>query len=88
MDLSTRIGLLASMGVIVAAILTRGDFGLFVNTPSWLIVIGGTMGGVLMKLPLGGFSGALKVVMKAFLHKSESAEQIIEEALVGAGCCA
>jgi chemotaxis protein MotA len=83
MDLSTRIGLLAAMGVIVAAILTRGDFGLFVNTPSLLIVIGGTTGGVLMKLPLGGFFGALKVVMKAFLHKSESAEQRSRAGLTG-----
>ena len=82
MDLATLIGLVAACGVIVAAILTGGDFGLFVNTPSLLIVIGGTIGAVLMKVPLSSFFGAFKVALKAFLHKSESPEEIIEEALV------
>ena len=81
MDLATLIGLVAAFGVITAAILTGGDFGLFVNTPSILIVVGGTVGAVLVKFPLGNFFGAFKVAMKAFLHKSEKPEQIIEEAM-------
>ncbi|MCP5151529.1 MAG: flagellar motor protein PomA [Ectothiorhodospiraceae bacterium] len=81
MDLATLIGLLAALGVIVGAIATGGDFMLFINVPSLLIVIGGTIGSVLMKFPLGTFFGAFKVAMKAFLHKSESPEKIIEEGL-------
>ena len=38
MDLATLIGLLAALGVIVGAIATGGDFMLFINVPSLLIV--------------------------------------------------
>ena len=82
MDFATLLGLVAAVGVIVAAIATGGDFGMFINPPSLMIVVGGTIGAVLMKVQLSNFFGAFKVALKAFLHKSESASDIIEEAMV------
>jgi chemotaxis protein MotA len=81
MDLATLIGLLAAIGVIVGAIMAGGDFGLFVNLPSMLIVVGGTLGASLMMFPLGNFLGAFSVATKAFLHRAEKPDVLIEEAI-------
>ncbi len=81
MDLATLIGLLGAFGVITGAIVTGGNVGLFLNLPSVLIVIGGTMMATLMMFPLGNFLGAFKVAMKAFLHKSDDPNALIEEAV-------
>jgi chemotaxis protein MotA len=81
MDLATLVGLLAALGVIVTAIATGGDFALFINPPSLLIVIGGTIGATLMKFPLANFLGAFKVALKAFTNKSEMPSALIDEAM-------
>ena len=80
MDIATLIGLIGAFGVIIASILVGGDFGTFVNVPSILVVMGGTVMAVLMKFPLGVFLGSFKVAMKAFLHKAEAATDLIDEA--------
>ena len=81
MDLATLVGLLAAFGVIIAAIASGGDFAQFINGPSLLIVIGGTIGASLVKFPLKNFLGAFKVAMKAFMYKGDSAPVLIEEAM-------
>ncbi|QKQ27274.1 hypothetical protein [Candidatus Reidiella endopervernicosa] len=73
MDLATLIGLLGAFGIITAAIILGGSALLFINIPSLLIVGGGSLLVVLMKFPLGHFLAAFKIALKAFLHKSESA---------------
>lgn len=79
MDLATLLGLLGAVGIILMAILTGGDFGLFVNIPSLLIVVGGTVGAVMMKFSLGQFFGAFKVAMRAFIHKLDKPEDLIAQ---------
>jgi chemotaxis protein MotA len=81
MDLATLLGLLPALGVIVGAIFVGGDVMLFVNIPAMLIVVGGTFGAVLMMFPVGNFLGALGVALKAFLHKAEKPDTLIEEAV-------
>lgn len=81
MDFATLLGLLAAFGVIMGAIATGGSVSLFVNPPSLLIVVGGTIGATLVKFPLTNFFGAFKVALKAFLHKGEKPSDIIDEAL-------
>jgi len=78
-DLATLIGLLGALGVIVAAIFTGGSVLTFVNVPSFLIVIGGSMLVVLMKFPMAHTMGAFKVAMKAFMHKTESPIDLVEQ---------
>jgi chemotaxis protein MotA len=78
-DLATLIGLIGALGIITAAILVGGSALVFINVPSVLIVLGGTIFAVLMKFPLGHFLTAFKVALKAFLHKPEDPEDLIRE---------
>jgi chemotaxis protein MotA len=61
-DIASLVGFLLGVGIIIAAIATGGDVMLFVNVPSLLIVIGGTLGVSLMRIPLADFT-------YAFFHK-------------------
>ncbi len=81
MDLATLIGMVAGIGIMLAAILLGPSAGMFVNAPSLLIVFGGTFGVVMMKFSMGQFFGSIKVAMKAFLNKAEKPELLIEELL-------
>lgn len=79
MDLATLVGLIGAFGIIIAAMVIGGDVGIFVNPPSMLIVVGGTLLVVLMKFTLAQFLGAGKVMAKAFMYKSVNPEDIIAE---------
>ncbi len=79
MDLATLIGMVAGIGVMVGAIILGGSAGMFVNAPSIIIVLGGTIAAVLMKFSMAQFVGAFKVAMKSFMHKEEKLDQLIED---------
>ncbi len=79
MDLATLIGLLGATGIIAMAMVLGGSVILFINIPSLLIVVVGTMFAVLIKFPIGHFLGAFKIAMKAFFAKTEDAKALIEE---------
>ena len=81
MDLATLIGLLGALGAIAGAIASGGSFGIFVNTPGLLIVVGGTFAVVLMKFPLAATLGSFKVAAKAFVHKAESPLELIKQSV-------
>jgi len=81
MDLATLIGLVGAVGVIVGAIALGGDFGQFINVPSIVIVVGGSIAAVLIKYPLANFLGAFKIALKAFLHKPVDNNALIVEAV-------
>lgn len=78
MDLATLLGLVGAIGIVLAAIFTGGEIGMFVNGPSIMVVIGGTIGAVMMKFTLGQFLGAFKVAMRAFIFKLDKPEDLIE----------
>lgn len=78
MDLATLVGLLAALGIIMASILLGGSVSTFLNVPSLLVVIGGTIGAVLMQFSVGQFFGAMKVELKAFFNQSQAPEELIE----------
>ena len=79
MDLATLAGLLGVFGIVIAAMLMAGTGSMFLDVPSLLIVLVGTMFAVLMKFTLGQFLGAFKVAIKAFSFNLAKPEQIIEE---------
>ncbi|HSG04737.1 MAG TPA: flagellar motor protein PomA [Marinobacterium sp.] len=79
MDIATLVGLLGGLGIVIAAMVLGGDFGIFVNLPSLFIVIGGSLFVVLVKFTLGQFLSAGKVAAKAFMFKSVAPEEIIAE---------
>ncbi len=81
MDLATLLGLISGIGVIVGAIAVGGSLLLFVNAPSMIIVLGGTIAATLIKFPLNTFLGAFKVATRAFRSKADDPNALIKEAL-------
>ncbi len=81
MDIATLLGIFGGLGVIIASIFIGGSVGVFVNIPSMVVVIGGTFMVTLCQISLGQFLGSFKVALRAFMHKSTSAESLIEEAI-------
>ena len=79
MDLATLVGLLGSFGIVIASMLMGGSANMFINVPSLLIVVVGTIFVVLMKFTLGQFLSAMKVAAKAFSFSLAKPEELIEE---------
>lgn len=79
MDLATLVGILGAFGIIGGAMVMSGGVGLFIDVPSILIVIVGTIFVVLMKFSLGQFLGCFKVAGKAFMFKLVAPTDLIEE---------
>ncbi|NOR68658.1 MAG: flagellar motor protein PomA, partial [Methylomarinum sp.] len=81
MDIASLVGFLLGIGIIVAAIATGGDVMLFVNVPSLLIVIGGTLGVSLMRITLSDFFRSFGILGKNFFNKKADPATLIEEAV-------
>ncbi len=81
MDLATLIGLIGAFGIVLTSIMLGGSAGTFVNTPSLLVVLGGTVMVTMMKFSLGKFAGATSIAVKAFLYKPSNPEDLIEESV-------
>lgn len=79
MDLASLVGILGAFGIVLMAMVMGGDVIIFVNVPSLLVVIGGTIFAVLMKFELGSFLGAFGVAGKAFKFKLASPQELIDE---------
>nr|CRH04946.1 Flagellar motor protein pomA [Candidatus Magnetococcus massalia] len=77
MDLATVIGIVLGFALIIMAIMLGGDIGMFVNVPSILIVIGGTIASMFIKHKMGDVFGSVGIMLKAFLVKPQNPEQTI-----------
>jgi len=84
-DLATLIGLLIAWALVIGTIALGSGALVFINMPSLMIVVGGTIAVVMMRFTLAQTIGAIKVALKAFLHKSESAEELIGSVVELAG---
>jgi chemotaxis protein MotA len=78
MDIATVVGVISAFGLVVIAIFMGGGLGLFINVPSLLIVVGGTVGVTMINYPLKEVLGVLKVVRKALFTKAISVKELIE----------
>jgi chemotaxis protein MotA len=77
LDLSTLIGIGAAFGLMIMAILQGGPLTIFLDTPSAMIVIGGTIGVTFVHYPFSDVIGALNVAKKTFLHKEVKINDLI-----------
>ena len=77
MDLATIVGLLGAFGLIGMAI--GPALGSFIDTPSILIVIAGSIMVVLFRSSLGEFLGAIAVMGKTFKNKLDKPETLIKQ---------
>jgi chemotaxis protein MotA len=78
-DITTFIGILVSAVLVAVAILMGGKGMWFVDLPSLMIVLGGTMGATLINYPLSEVLGVLRVTRNAFLHRGQVARGLIEQ---------
>ncbi|MFQ5718797.1 MAG: motility protein A [Acidobacteriota bacterium] len=79
MDISTIIGLFLGVALVIGAIVTGDSPVIFLNVPSLMIVVGGTLGVTLIKNELRAVFGMLGVIKKAFLAKLPTPESLIAE---------
>ena len=76
MDIATLVGLLGAFGLIFMAI---DDMAAFIDTPSLLIVVGGSIMVVMFRSSLGEFLGAVSVMGKTFKNKLDEPAKLIEQ---------
>lgn len=86
MDIASLVGIVLAWVLVVVTILLGGEIGMFVNAPSLVIVIGGSLAAVMMQFTLAQFLGAWGTAAKAFLYKEteniDLITQIVEAAQV------
>ena len=79
MDIATVIGLVSGTVLILGSILIGGSLVTFINVPSMLVVIGGTLAVTFMRFKMADVIGSITVALKAFLFKLQNPEDIINE---------
>ncbi len=77
MDISSIIGVVSGIAFVIGTILLGGSIMGFINIPSILIVVGGTISAVMIAYPLSDFLSMFKVAIKVFMFKIEKPEDII-----------
>ena len=77
MDIATLIGILLAFGLVAFAI--GGGLPSFIDPPSIMIVVGGTIGVVLVSYPLADVLKLIGVTLKTFMYKIHSPRETITE---------
>ncbi|MEJ2725783.1 MAG: MotA/TolQ/ExbB proton channel family protein [Deltaproteobacteria bacterium] len=79
MDITTLLGIFTAFALVLSAITMGGSISIFVNVPSMMIVVGGTLGATMINYPLPDMLKVTKVVKNAFFHRKATSSQIIAE---------
>lgn len=79
MDIATVLGVFSAFGLVIMAIFMGGGLMLFVNVPSALIVIGGTIGTTLINYPLGDMLKVMSVVKNALFSNRMAVDELIRQ---------
>ncbi len=78
MDISTLLGIVIGFGLVLTAMAGGGGLAWFINAPSAMIVVGGTVGATLINYPMSDIIGVVKVAKNVFFGKEMKPEKIIE----------
>ncbi|PIE71092.1 MAG: motility protein A [Deltaproteobacteria bacterium] len=79
MDLATLIGMVSGIGFVLVTILLGSGLGIFINIPSLMIVVGGTVAATLIANPLGDVMKIIGATLKVFMFKIEKPEDLIKQ---------
>ena len=79
MDLATILGIVSAFGLVIVAIAMGGGVLLFVNIPSLMIVVGGTLGATMINYPLKDVFKAISIFKNAIIIKNLSADDIVKQ---------
>jgi|TARA_B100001741_G_C16481056_1_gene564883 chemotaxis protein MotA len=77
MDIASLIGLVGTLGMIAGAMVSSGGIGAFIDTPSMLIVIGGTFFAVMYRSTLPTFLSSFGTLAKVFLPGVKKHDELI-----------
>ncbi len=77
MDITTLLGIVSGVGLVLIAIVRGGGIGLFINVAAMMITVGGTIGATLINFPLPKVIRVMSVVKKAFFYKQLSPDEVI-----------
>ncbi|GAB4364568.1 MAG: MotA/TolQ/ExbB proton channel family protein [Calditrichia bacterium] len=78
-DIATLLGLFGGTLIIILSIMVGGGLGAFINIPSLLVVVGGTIAAVLVQYPLEDVLGVVGIMRKTLLTKSSDPRQLIDK---------
>jgi len=82
MDILSILGLLIGFGaIIVGQYLEGGHLDTILNAVALLIVLGGTLGAVMLQTPMNTFLRALKMTIWIFKPPQQSAKRLLEKIL-------
>lgn len=82
MDIATIVGVISAFGLVVGAILMGGSLNLFISIPSFIIVVGGTLGATLINYPLRDVLGVFSVAKNAIFSTNISIDELVERFMV------
>ena len=77
MDIASLIGLIGTLGMIAGAMISSGGLGMFVDTPSMLIVFGGTFFAVMYRSTLPTFLSSFGTLVKVFMPGVKKHDELI-----------
>lgn len=80
MDIASIGGIaLALIGILAGMMLEGGSISQITQPTAFMIVVGGTIGAVMLQFPLNIFLAALKAAAKVFLHKGSNGEATLAQ---------
>lgn len=79
MDIATIVGIISGIGLIFVSITMNSGLELFVNVPSIMIVVGGTVASTLIAYPLNEVLMVLSLLRRIFFHKRSDARALIKQ---------
>ena len=77
MDIASLIGIIGTLGMIAGAMISSGGLGMFVDTPSMLIVIGGTFFAVMYRSTLPVFLSSFGTLVKVFMPGAKKHDELV-----------
>jgi chemotaxis protein MotA len=78
MDITSIIGVVSGVAAILGTILLGSGLGLFINIPSLIIVVGGTIAAGMVAFPLPDFLKLIKATLRVFMFKIEDPQGLID----------
>lgn len=79
MDIATVIGIVMGLVFVIGGIFVSGDMSSYLDLPSFLIVLGGTIASTIASYPIKNFLNTGKILKKAFAHKEFSPDETITQ---------
>ena len=78
MDLASLVGVVAGIGLVLASILMNSGLDLFINIPSAMIVLGGTLAATLIAFPINEVMKVMGLFLRVFMVQKSDQYHLIE----------